>query len=99
MHKKVKFQLALVTIIDEIYASIELFEFYFGIRGDVLAPLPWVVSDQVIGLNGEFFQSCRFYGWINAHELNAENGCCFSFLGLAISLGVLFHSESFIRPK
>jgi hypothetical protein len=62
---EVEFQLRVVTVINQIDARIDVFIFYFGVRGDVRAPLPRVVPDEVICDAGQF-----------VHALDARRRVC-----------------------
>src|SRR5204862_71828 len=73
-HDDVVLQLALVAVIDDVDARVDVVISHLGIDGDVRPPGRWIVPDEVVHLAGQFFQPAHAWSRARVGEGHSHDG-------------------------
>ncbi len=72
-HHKVVFELALIPVINEVHARIDIRVAHFGVVRDIRPPLLGIIPDEVVALAGQLVSAGYLGRGVRPHQLQAKD--------------------------
>jgi len=73
---KVVFKLALIPVVNQVHARIDIRVAHFGVIGDISPPLLGIVANEVVALAGQRVEARHFGICICPDECHTQDGGC-----------------------
>ena len=72
-NNKIVFQLALIAVVDEIDAFVDFMVVDASASGDISAPVPGILADEIVALAGKLLESFDPRVLVGGHKFHSQN--------------------------